>query len=133
MLTPGLQRLELSVAIGIGVWGLGVSTVEVHGVATRFEARHWIMATPVDGEYIDYWLVVDLMGDSNWLGLLPASIGRKVIPMLILNDVALEVREDVEIWSRQRYQPRPVLSRSDGDIFRFRRYCEQFYGESEAV
>ena len=53
--------------------------------------------------------------------------------MLILNDVALEVRKDVEIWSRQRYQPRPVLSRSDGDIFRFRRYCEQFYGESEAV
>ena len=133
MLTPGLQRLELSVAIEIGAWGLGVSTVESHGLATKLELRHWIMATPVDGEYIDYWLVVDLMGDSNWLGLLPASIRRKVIPMLILNDVALEVRKDVEIWSRRRYQPRPALSRSDGDIFRFRRYCEQFYGEAAAV
>ena len=133
MLTPGLQSLEMSIAIEVGVWGLGVSMVEVHGLATSLEARHWIMATPVDGEYIDYWLVVDLMGDSDWLGLLPASIRRKVIPKLILNDLVLEVRKDVEIWSRQRYQPRPALSRSVGDIFRFRRYCDQFYGEAAAV
>ena len=114
-------------------WGLGVSMVEAHGLATSLEARHWIMATPVDGECVDYWLVVDLMGDSDWLGLLPASIRRKVIPKLILNDLVLEVRKDVQIWSRPRYQPRPALSRSDGDIFRFRRYCEQFYGELQAV
>ncbi len=133
MLTPGLQRLELSLAIEIGVWGLGVSTVGVHCLAISLEARHWIMATPVDGEYIDYWLVVDLLGDSDWLGLLPVSIRRKLIPKLVLRDLALEVRKDVEIWSRQRYQPRPALSRSDGDVFRFRRYCERFYGEAAAV
>ena len=133
MLTPGLQRLELSFAIEIGVWGLGVSTVEVHGLANGLEVRHWIMATPVDGETIDYWLVADLMDGSNWPRLLPESIRRKLIPKLILNDLVLEVRKDVEIWSRQRYQPRPALSRSDGDIFRFRRYCDQFYGEARAV
>ena len=133
MLTPGLQRLELSVAIEIGVLGLGVSTVEAHGLSTSLEVWHWIMATPVDGEYIDYWLVVDLKGDSDWLGLLPASIRRKLIPKLVLSDLVLEVRKDVDIWSRQRYQPRPVPSRSDGDIFRFRRYCDQFYGEAGAV
>ena len=91
------------------------------------------MATPVDGETIDYWMAVDLMGDSDWLGLLPASIRRKVIPKLVLSDLVLEVRKDAEIWSRQRYRPRPILSRCDGDIVCFRRYCEQFYGEVQAA
>ena len=128
MLTGGLRSIDLSVSIKIEVWGLGVSLVQTQGQSTNLEIRQWIMATPVDGEYIDYWLVVDLRSTSDWFGLLPRAIRNKVLPKLLLNELVLEVRKDAEIWSRQRYQPRPVLCQSDRDIFRFRRYCEQFYG-----
>ena len=62
ILTPGLQRLEIWTAIDVGVWGLGISTVEVHGYEPRMEVRLWIMATPVDGDHIDYSLAVDPKG-----------------------------------------------------------------------
>ena len=133
ILTPGLRKLEIWTAIDVGVWGLGISTVEVHGYEPSMEVRLWIMATPVDGDHIDYSLAVDPKDASNWLRLLPAFIRRRVIPKLLLNDLVLEVGRDAEIWSRQLYQPKPRLSRADGDLFRFRRYCEQFYGEAQAA
>ena len=38
-----------------------------------------------------------------------------------------DVLQDVVIWSRKQYRSRPRLSRSDGKIMPFRRYCAQFY------
>ena len=35
--------------------------------------------------------------------------------------------QDVVIWERKQYRPRPRLSRADGEIGLYRRYCEQFY------
>lgn len=35
-------------------------------------------------------------------------------------------RQDVALWGRKRYRPRPLLCRSDGEIGLYRRYCEQF-------
>ena len=133
ILTPGLQRLEMWTAIDVGVWGLGISTVEVHGLEPSIEVRLWIMATPVDGDHIDYSLAVDPGDASRWFRMLPAFIRQRVVPKVLLNDLVLEVGRDAEIWSRQLYQPKPVLSRADGDLFRFRRYCEQFYGAEQAA
>ena len=41
------------------------------------------------------------------------------------------VRQDVTIWENKRYQPLPILSRSDGEIMTYRKYCEQFYPDAE--
>ena len=38
-----------------------------------------------------------------------------------------DVLQDVVIWSRKRYRPRPRLCRSDGEIMPYRAYCAQFY------
>ena len=113
--------------------GIGISTVEVHGREPNLEVRLWIMATPVDGDYIDYWLGVDPKHATDWLRLLPTFVRRNLIPNILLNDLVLEVGRDAEIWARQRYQEKPVLSRADGDLFRFRRYCEQFYAGPQSV
>ena len=40
--------------------------------------------------------------------------------------------QDVAIWSRKHYQPRPTFCRSDGEIGKYRRYCEQFYPDGQA-
>ena len=42
-----------------------------------------------------------------------------------------DVRQDVVIWSRKRYQSRPRLSRSDGEIMPYRAYCAQFYPDPD--
>ena len=42
-----------------------------------------------------------------------------------------DVLQDVVIWGRKQYRPRPLLCRSDGPIGKCRRYCEQFYPDSQ--
>ena len=129
MLTRGLRNLHFAVNIKISVWGLGVSLVEVNSPAMGLKILQWVLATPVDGEEIDLWLAVDPKGPLrlSWLGLLPSWISRGLVPRVLLHELDLEVMKDAAIWSRQRYEPRPVLSKGDHDWYRFRRYCEQFY------
>ena len=128
MLTSGLAPFELSVQITIDVWGLGASTVLIEG-RSGFRVRQWVLSTPLDGDLIDVWLVIDVerLPSWRWIRGPLAALGRAVMPRLFLNELVLEVRKDAEIWRRQDYRPRPVLSAADRDILRFRRYCEQFY------
>lgn len=131
MLTRGLGLFELSVEIAISVWGLGVSTVLIKG-RSGLRARQWVLATPVDGELIDLWLVMDLERPPHqrWLRGPLAWLVRAIMPRLFVHELVLEVRKDAQIWARQDYRPKPVLSSADRDLLRFRRYCEQFYGSS---
>lgn len=128
MLTRGLGVFVLSVDIAISVWGLGISTVLIKGKA-GLQVRQWVLATPVDGEMIDLWLVIDLEVPPfpRWVRGPLARLAGAIMPRLFVNELVLEVRKDAEIWERQDYRPRPVLSGADRDILRFRRYCEQFY------
>ena len=133
LLTPGFRKMKIWTAIDVDVWGLGISTVLVRAYKPKMEVRAWVMATPVDGEQIDYSLAVDPKGALDWIRVMPAVLRRKLISTVLLSDLVLEVKRDVAIWSRQQYQPEPVFSGADGDLFRYRRYCEQFYGGAQAV
>lgn len=129
MLTPGLRSLGFSVNIEISVWGLGVSVVDVHSPATDLKVRQWVLATPIDGEQIDLWLGVDPKGPLRLprLGKLPSWISGKLVPKFLLRELVLDVMKDAKIWKHQRFQAKPVLSKGDGDVARFRSYCAQFY------
>ena len=129
MLTPGLRAIHFSVEIKIRVCGLGVSMVEIHSPATGLQALQWMLATPIDGEQIDLWLAVDPQGPLrvSWLRLLPRWISSLIVPRILLRELVLDVKKDSPIWAHQRYEPRPVLSKGDQDIYRFRRYSAQFY------
>lgn len=129
MLTRGLRSVHFSIDIEISVCGLGVSIVHVNSPATGLKLLQWVLATPVDGDQIDLWLAVDARErlQRSWLRLLPAWISASVVPRILLHELMLEVHKDAEIWRHQRYEPNPVLSKGDHDIYRFRRYSEQFY------
>ena len=43
-----------------------------------------------------------------------------------------DVMQDVAIWGRKRYRPRPYLCRSDGEIGLYRRWCAQFCPDGRA-
>ncbi len=134
MLTPGLGKIGFGVEIKISVWGLGVSLVEVFSPSTDLRVLQWVMATPVDGEYIDLWLAVDPKGPVKLgrIGQLTSWISNSVVPKLLLHELELEVivMKDADIWKHQRYVHRPMLSKGDRDVNRFRKYCEQFYPEN---
>ncbi len=124
MLTPGLSKIGFGVEIKISVWGLGVSLVEVFSPSTELRVLQWVMARPVDGEYIDLWLAVDPKGPVKLgrIGQLPSWISNGVVPKLLLHELELEVMKDADIWKHQRYVHRPMLSKGDRDVNRFRGY-----------
>lgn len=129
MLTRGLRSLRFSLDIKISVCGLGLSMVHAHSPASGLRVLQWIMATPVDGDVIDLWLAVDPMGplQLSWLRLLPSWISNSLVPRIMLHELVLDVMKDSKIWAHQRYEFNPVFSKGDYDIYRFRRYSEQFY------
>ena len=60
---------------------------------------------------------------------LPPRLRTRLMNAFVLPVQKRDVMQDVAIWSRKRYRPRPRLCRSDGEIGLFGRYCEQFYPE----
>ena len=115
--------------IKISVWGLGMSVVHMHSPATGLKALQWVLAAPIDGEVIDLWLAVDPRGRLRLplVGPLPKWVSHGLAPRIMLHELELDVMKDAVIWARHRYEPMPVLSKGDHDVYRFRRYSEQFY------
>ena len=119
------------------VWGLGYSFVEFHERVSGLYLRQWIMSTPVDET--DNEMVIALQVKAwepgqRWL----ATLLLNVIPpgwlaRFFISRVKHDVRQDMAIWANKRYQPLPILSRSDGEVMTYRKYCEQFYPVSEVV
>ena len=124
-----LRSMRFRFEIDVSVWGLGVSTVKVRGAEIGFEARQWMLATPVDGEHIDYWLATDTFTAPRLLGLhrLPEAFLLPMLSKLLTKELVTEVSFDERVWSSMAYQASPSLCQADRDISRFRRYCQQFY------
>lgn len=128
MLTFGLRSVKLKVDISIGVWGLGISSVEISS-ASGISIRQWVLSTPVDGELIDMWLIADIRVLPNWWWLKSVirSVALKLASQLIARELKLDVLKDTVIWRKQNYRSRPAYSALDRDISLYRKYCEQFY------
>lgn len=134
----GIKCFKYDVSAATHVLGLGYSFVEIRERSINMEVRLWVLATPIDGEIVELTLVSQL----RWLtrprrpvfGLrfLPLRLRTRVMNKIILGAQKQDVEQDVVIWSRKRYLPRPRLCRSDGPIGTFRRYCEQFYPDGQA-
>ena len=98
--------------------------------------RLWVLATPIDGREIYLTLacqVRELRRPKRFFmgaRFLPLRWRAPVINQFMLTNQKLDVAQDEKIWSRKRYRKRPVLSRSDGEIGLYRRWCRQFYPES---
>ena len=116
------------------VHGLGYSFVDIRENTIGMDSRLWVLATPVDGTFIDLVLagqVRDIRKTKRLiagLGFLPVKLRTSFMRQdsgLIMQK--RDVLQDVEIWGRKSYRPHPRLCRSDGAIGRYRRYCKQFY------
>ena len=132
----GPWKANIDVEADVHVHGLGYSFVETYEKATNMYTRLWVLATPVDGTYIDMTLgtqVKEIRKPNNiilGLGFLPVSMRHRIMTRFVLNEEIKYVKQDVVIWERKRFQAPPRLSLTDGPIGKYRRYCRQFYPDS---
>ena len=128
-----VTSLTFDTSVTTHVIGLGYSFVEIREHSIGMDARLWVLATPVDGTIIDMSLVSQVREIRKparkiaGLGFLPVRWRAPIMNRFMASQQRHDVLQDVVIWSRKRYRSRPRLSRSDGKIMPFRRYCEQFY------
>ena len=126
-------RLTLKVSANARIFGLGFSLVDIYEHTIGMDMRLWILATPVDGTDIDLTQVSQVREIRRprrriaGLGFLPTRWRAPVMSRFIVTRQQEDVEQDVVIWSRKEYLPRPRLNRADGEITAFRHYCAQFY------
>ena len=129
----GIKCFTYDVSAVAHVHGLGYSFVEVREHSIDMEIRLWVLATPIDGELIEFTLVSQLRQllrpKRPIIGMrfLPSRLRTGIMSKIIIAAQKRDVLQDVAIWSRKQYQLRPMLCRSDGEIGKYRRWCEQFY------
>ena len=120
------------------IYGLGYSCVEVHEHTIDMDVRLWVLATPVDGTFIDMTLATQVREIRNpkrrivGLGFLPRRWRAPLMGKFLAAQEVQDVMQDVIIWSRKSHLARPRLNRSDGEITTFRAYCAQFYPDAPA-
>ena len=126
-------NLVFDISASAHIYGLGYSFVEVREHSIGMDLRLWVLATPVDGTLIDLSLVSQVREMRSpkrliaGLGFLPVGMRAPIINRFMAAQQYGDVLQDVVIWSRKQYRPRPRLCRSDGEIMPFRAYCAQFY------
>ena len=132
----GIANLTFDISARTHIYGLGYSFVEIREHSIGMDLRLWVLATPVDGTVIDMSLASQVREIRNprrlvaGLGFLPVSLRAPIMNKIMVSQQYRDVQQDVIIWSRKRYQSRPRLCRSDGEIIPYRAYCAQFYPDT---
>ena len=128
-------KLTLHVSATAHVVGLGYSFVEFQERSIGIDARLWVLATPVDGTLIDMSIVSRMRALREpkrfiaGLSFLPRRMRAPIINKFIADLQIRDVQQDEIIWSRKHYVPRPRLVHTDGEIMKYRAYCNQFYAD----
>ena len=121
------------------VYGMGYSYVEIREHSIGMDARLWVLSTPVDGKLVEMALVSqvrEMRKPKRWvagLRFIPLIWRAKIMNQIIVTAQKRDVLQDVTIWGRKQYRPRPRLCQSDGEIGKYRRYCEQFIQNSRTT
>jgi 3-ketosteroid 9alpha-monooxygenase subunit A len=118
MKTP---RGEISGGIDSQQAGLGFATTRFTGICETLELA---TATPIDAEHVHvrYAFIQPKVDGQDPVGGVAAAI---------IKDIVKQMNEDVPIWENKSYLARPGLCDGDGPIADFRRWCTQFYPETE--
>ena len=132
----GIFDVEFDVSAVTHVHGLGYSFVEISEHSIGMQARLWVLSTPIDDTDNELTLVSQIRDFPKprrfvvGLGFVPLRLRTPLMNRIMIRAQKRDVDQDVIIWERKQYKARPHLSRADGDIAVYRRYCDQFYGDN---
>jgi nitrite reductase/ring-hydroxylating ferredoxin subunit len=125
--------IKLDAEFHVHVWGLGYSLVETGVPNYGLWARQYIFATPSDGEYIDLHIALRVKRVESLgrvlkpLRHIPEPLATMAVRTLFMKAFENDINQDFDIWENKGYVTRPAISKADGPIGLFRRYCRQFY------
>jgi len=99
------------------LWGLGISVNFFDGTVP---SRVVITRTPIDEQHSEITLV-----------FIPKNQGKPELTELfgkgLMEHISNEVAQDIPIWENKKYAEHPALTKGDGPIATWRRWCTQFY------
>ena len=133
----GMVTLTFDVSARTQIFGLGYSFVEIRERSIGMDMRLWVLATPVDGTLIDLSLVGQTREIRNpkrpiaGLRFLPTRLRAPILNRFMALQQRRDVEQDMVIWGRKKYSPRPRLCAADVDIMAYRAYCAQFYPDHQ--
>lgn len=78
-------------------------------------------STPIDDEHTRVWFHFYLQD--------PDSERSRKVAEAFVRSVSAEIEQDIPIWARKRYVPRPQLAPGEAPILEYRRWFSQFYAE----
>lgn len=113
----------------IHVWGLGYSFVEVEVPSHGFSTRHYVFATPNEGETITLRIGASFRIPRLSLGSRALRWLDRIVGPTLIENFENDVSQDFEIWTNKRYVHPPALAEGDGPVGRYRRWARQFYPE----
>ncbi len=117
-----LRRATTRVRFDVSLYGLGVSVVEAAIPRLGARTRQQVLATPVAPGRIEFRLTMQVLHEGGRA----RSVAERVAARLATRGFVHDVRQDVPIWSSQRYVSRPALARGDRPIVQYRRWAQQF-------
>ena len=124
---------SLELEATVTMWGLGYSMIEPTLPEAGLYIRQLALCTPIDGEYVDFVMAIQMkdIGNPNvlapGLGLLPKMLLNKWLLKLFFSIYRHDISQDFDLWENKQYLIHPRLVETERSIIQFRRYCEQFY------
>ena len=128
---PILRRHRVELSAVVQIWGLGFLFVETRSHALGARTLNWFLTTPLDGETVEILVSAKVQaldgGGIKAIRLVPKKWRQKITLPLVMYEFKKNIERDFMVWENKAYNEYPLLTEADGEIFKFRRYCQQFY------
>lgn len=128
---PILRRYRIELSAVVQIWGLGFLFVETRSGALGARTLNWFLTTPLDGEIVEILVSAKVQaldgGGSKAIRLVPKKWRQKITLPLVMYEFKRNIERDFMVLENKAYNEYPPLTEADGEILKFRRYCQQFY------
>lgn len=118
--------------------GLGYSFVEAYIPKYGIQTRHFVLPTPIEGNFINLKIGISLKKIDNpskinpLLAIIPKSLLTNFILGAAFKGYKHDVSQDFKIWENKIYITPPALAKGDGPVWQYRDWAKQFYSTNQA-
>jgi nitrite reductase/ring-hydroxylating ferredoxin subunit len=115
--------ISIKASFDVAVYGLGYSLVKITP-SVGPEMHLLVLSSPVDNGNI-------VLRTSLAVRHGPVKPFTYLVRLAAYLAISNEISQDAPIWESKRYLDRPLLAEGDGPIGEYRRYCKQFYVDTQ--
>jgi nitrite reductase/ring-hydroxylating ferredoxin subunit len=119
--------------------GLGYSIVEAYIPKFNIRTRHFVLPTPIEGNYINLKIGIMVKNIEKpskihpLLVLVPKNIIRDLVLRTAFKGYQHDVSQDFKIWENKIYITPPALAKGDGPVWQYREWAKQFYYDHDEI